>query len=112
MNNISQITNLMFSIVPIFIAAVFIFVILSIVSPKFRGKIMSHQIKATKHMMEYAKDDIKEISDELEYATHDSVRKQARAFSEGFNSSQIYCKHCGASIDSDSRFCNKCGKEQ
>ena len=23
-----------------------------------------------------------------------------------------YCKHCGTSIDSDSTFCKKCGKEQ
>ena len=25
---------------------------------------------------------------------------------------QIYCKHCGKLIDKDSKFCNKCGKEQ
>ena len=23
----------------------------------------------------------------------------------------IYCKHCGAQIDADSNFCNKCGKQ-
>jgi len=30
-------------------------------------------------------------------------------FAEGEN---IYCKHCGASIDEDSKFCKSCGKEQ
>ena len=25
---------------------------------------------------------------------------------------QTYCKHCGKLIDEDSKFCNKCGKEQ
>ena len=36
----------------------------------------------------------------------------ARAIKDGFMDKQIYCKHCGASIDEDSRFCKKCGKEQ
>ena len=112
MNNVSQIVNIMFTVVPIFIAVVFIFEILSIVSPKFRGKMMSRQLKSAKHMVEYAKDDIEEIADELEYATHNSVRNRARAFSGGFSGTQMYCKHCGASITGDSRFCNKCGKEQ
>ena len=25
---------------------------------------------------------------------------------------QMFCKHCGQSIDADSTFCNHCGKEQ
>ena len=25
---------------------------------------------------------------------------------------KVYCKHCGASIDADSKFCKICGKEQ
>ena len=40
----------------------------------------------------------------------------AKAIKEGFsemeNDPQMYCKHCGKSIDADSKFCNHCGKEQ
>ena len=28
------------------------------------------------------------------------------------NTNKVYCKYCGAEIDADSKFCNKCGKEQ
>jgi len=104
--------DIIFTIVPIFIGVIFVFVILSIVSPKFRGKMMSHQVKSLKHMMDYSQEDLRDISDNMEYATHNSVRNKARAFKEGFGEYQIYCKHCGARIDSDSKFCKSCGKEQ
>ena len=104
--------NIMFTIVPIFIGVVFVIVILSFVSPKFRGKIMSHQVKSLKHMMDYSQEDLQDIVDNMEYATHNSIRNKARAIKEGFEEYSVYCKHCGASIDSDSRFCKSCGKEQ
>ena len=104
--------DILYTIIPIFIGAVFIFVFLSFVSPKFRGKMMSRQVKATKYMMEDSKEDLKDISDNMAYATYDGVKSTARAIKEGFDDEQIYCKHCGARIDSDSKFCNKCGKEQ
>ena len=28
------------------------------------------------------------------------------------NRDKAYCKECGAQIDADSKFCNKCGKQQ
>ena len=28
------------------------------------------------------------------------------------NTGKAYCKECGAEIDADSKFCNKCGKQQ
>lgn len=41
------------------------------------------------------------------------ISPKARAIKEGLTEDEtIYCKHCGASIDSDSTFCKKCGKEQ
>ena len=43
--------DLMLIIVPIFIGAIFVITIVSIISPKFRGKLMSRQIKATKYMI-------------------------------------------------------------
>lgn len=41
-----------------------------------------------------------------------AIRSMAGSVKEGFTQeSKIYCKYCGASIDSDSVFCNKCGKQ-
>ena len=57
--------NIMFIVVSIFILLVFIFVILSIISPKFRGKIMRRQVKATKYMVDYSKDDLEDIGTNL-----------------------------------------------
>lgn len=104
--------EIMFTIVPIFIVVVFTFTILTIISPKFRGKIMSHQIKATKYMMEESREDLKDISDNMAYATHNRIKSAARAVKEGLEDNQIYCKHCGKKIDADSKFCSICGKEQ
>lgn len=131
--------NIMFIIVSIFILIVFIFVILSIISPKFRGKIMSRQVKATKHMINYSKDDLEDIGtnlgnvavnmkknilDENEEKLRevmnqeadikkDYVKTMASAVHDGFtNDDTMYCKHCGSMIDSDSSFCKNCGKKQ
>ena len=42
--------DILFYIVPIFIGLVAIFIFATILSPKLRGKILSSQIRATKHM--------------------------------------------------------------
>ena len=129
-----EIFDIMFVIVPIFIAGVFIFTFISIISPKFRGKMMSRQIKATKHMVDYSKEDLEDIGsatinirkniiDENEEVLREMSNKEASiksgyvktmasAIKEGFSEDTMYCKHCGSIIDSDSRFCKKCGKEQ
>ena len=130
--------SFLFIIVPIFIGFVFIFVILSFVSTKFRGKFMARQIKAAKYMLEESKDDLADITatassvairgkkktlDENEEILREMATKEAniakegietttRAIKKGFTDDVIYCKHCGVSIDSDSKFCKKCGKEQ
>lgn len=102
----------LFIIVPIFTGLVFVFVIAMFLSPKLRGKMMSHQIKATKYMMDESKEDFKSISDNMAYATKDGMKTIARAIKEGFLENNIYCKYCGSEIDYDSKFCKKCGKEQ
>ena len=104
--------NVMFVIVPIFIGIVFIFTIMMMISPKFRGKMMSRQIKAQKYMMDESKDDLKSISDDMAYATKDGIKTTVRAIKEGFTNDFIFCKHCGSEIDVDSKFCKNCGKEQ
>lgn len=55
----------------------------------------------------------------------EAIRRKARAFKEGLGDlnfggtsaandpdPQKYCKYCGASIDADSLYCNKCGERQ
>ncbi len=110
MNN--SLFDAMFIIVPIFIAIVFILVIAMFISPKFRGKMMSRQVKAQKYMMDESKEDIKSISDNMAYATKDSIKTAVGAFKEGFSDNNVFCKYCGSEIDADSKFCKKCGKEQ
>lgn len=107
----------LFIIVPVFIGLTFILMLVMILSPKARGKMMSRQLKATKYMMDESKEDIKSISDDMAYATKDGIKVSTSAFAsglkEGFSGEEsIYCKHCGSVIDSDSTFCKKCGKEQ
>lgn len=96
----------------LFAAAVFIFVILMIFSPKVRGKMMSKQAKAARYMAEESKDDIKYTADAMADATHDAIRDTVSAVREGIEGDCVYCKHCGKPIDRDSRFCKECGGEQ
>ena len=42
----------------------------------------------------------------------DAIKTTAYAFKSGLTQDEtIFCKHCGASIDADSKFCKSCGKE-
>ena len=65
--------KILFIVVPIFIILVFIFMVLSIFSPKFDGKMLSKQIKATKYMLNDSKEDIKSIYDDMANATKDNT---------------------------------------
>lgn len=104
--------NIMFTIVPILSALIFIFVFAMILSPKLRGRFMSNQVKATKYMMDNSKEDLKSISDDMAYATKDGIKTTFRAMKDGFTEESIYCKYCGNKIDIDSKFCKNCGKMQ
>ena len=130
--------DILFYIVPILIGITFVLMIALMISPKLQGKLMSRQIKATKHMMDYSKEDLKdilstsadiginaekEILDNNEETMEDNVTRKANinkkgieittnAIKEGLTRSKIYCKHCGKLIDDDSKFCKSCGKEQ
>ena len=96
----------------VFIVSVLVFILLSIFSPKFRGKMMSKQVKATKYMMDESKGDIQSVSTDMAEATADGIEISTRAIKKGFtNEESMFCKYCGQKIDKDSKFCNKCGKE-
>lgn len=105
--------KVLFIFVPVFIASVFILVVAQLISPKFRGKMMSRQIKAAKYMMDESKDDIRNISTNMADATKDGMEITTRAIKDGLiKDERVYCKHCGSLIDKDSKFCKNCGGEQ
>lgn len=132
------ILEILFFIIPILVVLTFIFTIALMVSPKLRGKWMSKQIEATKHMMEYSKDDLKdilstsksvevnaekEILDNNEEIMKDNVTRKAninkegieitaKAIKEGLTNNKVYCKYCGKLIDNDSKYCKVCGRAQ
>jgi len=128
----------LFVIVPIIVISMFIFTFAMILSPKLRGKFMSHQIKATKYMLDDSKDTLEDIAatvggvgarsrkkilDQNEDILRESETREAniskdaiaikmRAIRDGLQKDEMYCKHCGEAIDKDSTFCKYCGKEQ
>lgn len=130
--------EILFYIVPILIGLSFIFTIALMVSPKLRGKWMSRQIKATKHMIKYSKEDLKDIistskdveinAEKEELDNSEDIMKEniirkaninkegieiaTSAIKNGLSNNKIYCKYCGKLIDGDSKYCKVCGKEQ
>lgn len=127
--------QVIFVILFIIFFIIFGLAVAQIFSPKLRGKMMSRQIKALKHMADYSKDDIKELNeissdisisskkailDKNEDVLKDitdreaniesgAIKTKMKAVREGLVGS-VYCKYCGASIDEDSLYCKKCGK--
>ncbi len=126
--------DILFIIVPILVGIVFIIVVAMLISPKLRGKMMARQVKSMKYMLDESKEDLenmgktainvkknivgdneeslKEISEKEGDIAAIGIEKKVRAIKKGLLKDEMYCKHCGASIDADSKFCKKCGKEQ
>ena len=100
------------AIIPILVIGIFVLTFALMFNPKLRGKFMGLQVKATKYMVDETKEDIKDISTNMAKATKDGVKITTGAIKEGFSGETVFCKHCGSSIDRDSKFCKKCGKEQ
>ena len=120
--------------------AIFIFVAIQMFSPKARGKMMSKQMEAMKHMTDMSKGDmqdmltnlseislnakrniitqnedtLREIANKEANINKDAIKTTMGAIREGLSGEEktVFCKHCGAIIDADSRFCKECGKEQ
>ena len=95
---------------------------------------MSNQLKSIKHMADYSKEDIKDLSSILVQSKKDIIdnnyddlkeinQKEAKIQSEALREkikvfkeeilteTNIYCKYCGEKIDNDSIYCKKCGKK-
>ena len=67
---------------------------------------------AQKNILDENEEVLKETANKNADINKEAVKSMASAVKDGFSEGEIYCKHCGASIDSDSKFCKKCGKEQ
>ena len=107
----------MFEIVILIGIALFIFLLVMVFSPKLQGKLMSRQFKAVKHMVDESKGDLESISTTMADVTKKGIKTRTKAVTEGIKEGfseeeTMYCKHCGETIDADSAFCKKCGKEQ
>ena len=92
-------------IMPIIVVCFFTFVFLFMFSPKFRAKFFAHQMKAEKYMLEENEEMLKDINRRSANVSKDGVEITARALKKGLSGETIYCKHCGNSIDADSKFC-------
>lgn len=137
--SIFEMQKIMFIVMGILFVVIFSFAIAMIFSSKLRGKMMSNQVKAMKHMTDMSKDDIEQISTTLgDVAVNvksnvinnneeilrniankqadinkDAVKTTFTAIKEGLQGdATMFCKYCGESIDVDSKFCKKCGKMQ
>lgn len=129
--------NVIFIISIVIFVAMFVFVLLFMLSPKMRGKLMSNQIKAMRHMTDYSKDDLesmmsnlgqvsvdtkkkildnnednlKDIADRTANIHKDAIKTTVSAIKDGIKDTK-YCKYCGEIIDKDSKYCKECGKVQ
>ncbi len=120
--------HIIFYIVPILIAITFIFTIALIFSPKLRGKMMSKQIKATKHMLDYTKDDLqdlmttsatmgidteKTILDKNEDTLRNNVIRKANINKEGIEITTKAIKDglSSGSENKNTKYCIECGKK-
>jgi hypothetical protein len=91
---------------------IFILTFLIMISPKFRGKMMSRQIKAAKYMMDESEDTLRELATKSANIAKEGVKITSGAVNDGFSSWDMCCKYCGAAIDGDSIYCKKCGRKQ
>ena len=121
----------------VFIGSTFICVFAMFFSPKLKGKIMSREISAFKHMMNYSKNDVKNIKENMGNISidseHDILMQNKNKIKEinniyyetkkdsikntikdikGELKNGCYCKFCEKKIDTDSKYCKNCGKRQ
>lgn len=81
-------------------------------------------IKTQRSIYENNEDDLMYNARKSADIEAEAIRRKAKAFKEGLGDlnlggtakvdpdPQKYCKYCGASIDADSLYCNKCGEKQ
>jgi hypothetical protein len=77
----------------------------------FRPEITKMSAKSAKYLQQQNKKDFRDIASNTADIANEAITKTTTAIKKGLDN-KIFCKHCGEKIDSDSKFCNKCGKEQ
>ena len=78
----------------------------------FRPEISKMMTKSARYIQQQNKDDLKDIVDTTADIASEGITKTTHAIKKGLSANKIYCKHCGAQIDADSKFCNQCGEKQ
>lgn len=108
---VNQLFNVIFCGSLILFAVIFVIVIITIVSPKARSKMMGRQIKAMRYMMDDNREDLEKMAT-MGFGFGKDTLKKAQAVKDGFEDNNICCKYCKAIIDNDSMYCKVCGKRQ
>ena len=77
----------------------------------FKPEIAKMSARSARYIQEQNKADLTAIANNTAEIVSDAVATTAEAV-RGDTRKTMFCKHCGARIDSDSKFCSSCGKEQ
>lgn len=88
-----------------------VFVSISCIIIGFSAKIQSAMIKQARYIQDQNKNTLSDMASTQADINSEAITKVTKSIKEGFEDHK-YCKHCGAEIDADSRFCPYCGKEQ
>ena len=94
-----------------FMASFGSFIGISCLMMGFRPEITKMSAKSAKYIQQENKEDFRDIANNTADIASEAITKTTTAIKKGLDD-RIFCKHCGEKIDSDSNFCNKCGKEQ
>jgi membrane protease subunit (stomatin/prohibitin family) len=76
----------------------------------FAPEIAKARAKTIRYIQEENKDDLSAIASNNAEIMSDAITTTASAVADGMKKT-MFCKHCGAAIDADSKFCSACGKE-
>lgn len=76
----------------------------------FSPEIAKARAKTLRYIQEENKEDLTAIANNSAEIMSDAVSRTASALIDNVQKT-MFCKHCGARIDTDSKFCSCCGKE-
>ncbi len=77
----------------------------------FRSEMVKLSARTAQYIQQETKEELTDIASTSADISSEAITKTAKAVRKGLKDT-IYCKHCGAEIDSDSKFCKTCGKSQ
>ena len=95
-----------------FLAPIGLFISAFCLAQGFRPEMTRMSAQSMRYIQNENKEIFTDIANTTAEITQNAIAQTAKAVSDGISGDKIYCKHCGAMIDSDSKFCSKCGKEQ